>query len=642
MQLRRIYLGEPRLGLYHLNQQSQKQRKPAMKTNLIYSILNAMGKCTPIRRTSRGKRKFRSTLRVSSMETLEKRMLLTGLSLSQPMQTVEHGGTFIAGQASYADVNGDSKADLIFQGVDNQFWLSRSNGTGFDSPRSVMKHGGTFVAGQASYADVNGDSKADLIFQGVDNQFWLSRSNGTGFDSPQSVMKHGGTFVAGQASYADVNGDSKADLIFRGVNNRFWLSLSQGTSFSGPQITMQHGGTFIPGQAYYRDVNGDAKAELIFQGNDNKFWMSRFNQWNGPITATLDEFGDVFVVKPGDWGWSLVDSGVKQMVNTGDGFLYVLHKDGVLRKELTTSYGGGQIVDVAVKTMESSPDGSLYFLSSNGILRTCSKFGTIPSTLATGVVELTKDSSANLNYLLRPLTLTPSTAGSFFSTQLSAAGGALANHFVGTGVPLGVTISDGGFVSGTRTVAGTYIFKVRATNIPSPYLIGTQSISFYIVPDRVASVTLSAPTAVTSRQSFNVTISAKDRFENIWYGQATITGSNGMSLSLNLLKDSATTVPIALTAFGSVWLTVNAQGISTGTNIQVNAIAYHYDYDFFAYDRWGKYTGYHMMWGTDAKDATQLSSLMYAAEMSFAQTLDTGKVQWSSIYAVLLGSNPIY
>jgi hypothetical protein len=48
-----------------------------------------------------------------------------------------------------------------------------------------MDHGGSFVQGQAQYADLNADGKADLIFQGNDNNFWISFSTGSGFTIPQ-------------------------------------------------------------------------------------------------------------------------------------------------------------------------------------------------------------------------------------------------------------------------------------------------------------------------------------------------------------------------------------------------------------------------------------------------------------------------
>ena len=99
-----------------------------------------------------------------------------------------------------------------------------------------VQHGGTFVPGQARYADLNADGKADLILQGWDNTFWVSLSTGTGFTLPALWMDHGGSFVQGQAQYADVNNDGKADLIFRGMNYTFWVNLSTGNSFASPQL----------------------------------------------------------------------------------------------------------------------------------------------------------------------------------------------------------------------------------------------------------------------------------------------------------------------------------------------------------------------------------------------------------------------
>ena len=34
-------------------------------------------------------------------------------------------------------------------------------------------------------ADFNGDGKADLIFEGLDNSFWVSFSTDSGFSAPQ-------------------------------------------------------------------------------------------------------------------------------------------------------------------------------------------------------------------------------------------------------------------------------------------------------------------------------------------------------------------------------------------------------------------------------------------------------------------------
>lgn len=150
---------------------------------------------------------------------------------------------FADGQAQYADLNGDGKADLIFQGQDNTFWVSLFTGTAFTSPTLWIVHGGLFVNGQAQYADLNGDAKADLIFQGLDNTFWVSLSTGNGSTPPTLWMQHGGSYVKGQAQYVDVDGDGKADLLFQSLDNDFWISLSTGTGFMAPSST---GTGFIP------------------------------------------------------------------------------------------------------------------------------------------------------------------------------------------------------------------------------------------------------------------------------------------------------------------------------------------------------------------------------------------------------------
>ncbi|MHB8727650.1 MAG: RHS repeat domain-containing protein [Sulfuricaulis sp.] len=162
--------------------------------------------------------------------------LSTGTGFTTPQMWVVHdngaSNSFIPGQAQYADVNGDGMADLIFQGNDNQFWVSLSAGVGgFTTPTSWVQHGGSFIAGQAQYADLNGDGKADLIFQGTDNRFWASFSTGSSFISPAIWMVEGGSFVAGQAQYVDLDGDGRKDLIFQGNDNQFWTSLTNATPY---------------------------------------------------------------------------------------------------------------------------------------------------------------------------------------------------------------------------------------------------------------------------------------------------------------------------------------------------------------------------------------------------------------------------
>ena len=256
-------------------------------------------------------------------------------AFSTPEEWFQHGGGFIAGQAQYADINGDGKADLIFQGLDNKFWVSVSTGTGFSSTTEWFQHGGPgFMAGEAQYADINGDGNADLIYQGVDNRFWVSVSTGTGFSSTTEWARHGGPgFMAGEAQYADPNGDGNADLIYQGVDNRFWVSLSTGTGFAQGEIWATHGGPgFIAGEAQYADLNGDGKADLVYQGLDNRFWVSLSNGTSfaqGEIWATHGGPGFIageaqYADMNGDGRADLIYQGVDNRfwvsLSTGTGF----------------------------------------------------------------------------------------------------------------------------------------------------------------------------------------------------------------------------------------------------------------------------------------------------------------------------------
>jgi Bacterial Ig-like domain len=58
-------------------------------------------------------------------------------ALGNPLPWIKHGGTFQAGEAQYADLNGDGKADLIMQGLDDTFWVSLSPSRSRERPESA-------------------------------------------------------------------------------------------------------------------------------------------------------------------------------------------------------------------------------------------------------------------------------------------------------------------------------------------------------------------------------------------------------------------------------------------------------------------------------------------------------------------------
>lgn len=287
-----------------------------------------------------------------------------------PVKAMQHGAAYRAGQAQYADINGDGKADLIFQGSDNSFYLSLSNGTTFGSPKRVLKHAGGFVAGQTHYKDVNGDGWADLVFQNGSNVFFLSLSSGAGFATAQIAAQAGGTYQAGQAQFADINGDGKSDLIFQGLDNSFRLYLATDSGFGKSVQTVKHGGTFRAGQAQYADVDGDGKEDLIFQSNNNSFWLSRSAGTTLLAPVNVLQHGGVFQAGQAQYADVTGDGRADLMFQSADNAFWLSQAiDTGFSSPMKVVQRSGTFVKDQARYADVNGDGQkdLLFLDQNGL-----------------------------------------------------------------------------------------------------------------------------------------------------------------------------------------------------------------------------------------------------------------------------------
>jgi hypothetical protein len=161
-----------------------------------------------------------------------------------------------------ADLNGDTKADLVFRNTSNgatAIWLM--NGTAIGS--ASFPGGVPLVWQIAGVGDVNGDGKADVIWRQSTNgtvAVWLMNGGtitGVGFPgTAPTAFEIGGV--------GDVNGDGKADLVFHNTSNgttAIWLM--NGTAIASAGFP---GG--VPSDwhlAQVGDVNGDGKADIIWR-----------------------------------------------------------------------------------------------------------------------------------------------------------------------------------------------------------------------------------------------------------------------------------------------------------------------------------------------------------------------------------------
>lgn len=170
---------------------------------------------------------------------------------------------YTVGSAPYsiitADVNGDSKVDLISVNFDdNTLSVLTNNGSGgfgSNATYTVESHPYSIVA-----ADVNGANHLDLICaNSKDNSLLVLTNDGSGSFGSNATYAVGSTPVSVAA--ADVNGDGKVDLI---CANSKSSSLSVLTNDgSGGFVLASTLATSQPNSVVAADVNGDGYVDLI-------------------------------------------------------------------------------------------------------------------------------------------------------------------------------------------------------------------------------------------------------------------------------------------------------------------------------------------------------------------------------------------
>ena len=224
-----------------------------------------------------------------------------------------------------ADVNGDSRADIVGFATNGVF-VSLSTGTSFSTMAKWLSNqfGALPTAGSWAsnslyprlLADVNGDSKADIIGFGKD-AVYVSLSTGTAFSSSAKWLANQFGPVPTSGGWldnntyprlaADVNGDSKADIIGFGKLGVF-VSLSTGTSFSSnTKWTSSFGtdpasGSWSSYDLYPRtaaDVNSDNQADIIGFAKDGVFVALSKRTGFEALSKWSSQFG--FAPAAGSW-----------------------------------------------------------------------------------------------------------------------------------------------------------------------------------------------------------------------------------------------------------------------------------------------------------------------------------------------------
>jgi hypothetical protein len=192
-------------------------------------------------------------------------LLGNGDGTFQPVVTYDPGVTESTAIA-IADVNGDAKPDLVIAAIGNfPEELSVLFGNGDGTFQSAALFPTLFAPYAVAVADVNGDTRADIVTAGNGPAVGVLLGNGDGTFQPV-VLYGSGVSVGGwpnSVAVADLNGDDKLDLAVANYpDSTTGVLLGNGDGTFQPVVLYGSGAPFAWSEAI-ADVNGDSKPDLI-------------------------------------------------------------------------------------------------------------------------------------------------------------------------------------------------------------------------------------------------------------------------------------------------------------------------------------------------------------------------------------------
>jgi hypothetical protein len=503
--------------------------------------------------------------------------------------------------------------------------------------------GGTaadWIYGGANDDQISGNDGNDVLFgNGGNNSLAGGRgSDSTIYEDMASYDPATGTVFVTGTEVADVLqvGDLERNIVVRRDGKEIAFLAAEGIPLTRLVLRGRQGDDTIRNDAYLpAKISGDAgndtliagRANDVLFGGDNDDWL-----YAGPnatvmhggdgndtlLSATGLKIGDQFF---GDAGNDVI---------LGNRSFDVLALSG--GKLYAAGPGGAPtLIDDAVSAVAIAPDSiaTLYYLKGDGQLWSYTLDGG-RILLCSGVTSLENSADGKIRYTLRQ-NLPNAVAGVAYSAQLDAAVGAANNRFeLTSSIPAGFSLGSNGVLTGTTTTARSFSFSVRTTNNSIPYLVGAQNVGMTVVPDVIASVRISAPASVTSRQLFTVNVTAADRFGNAISTSVILRASNGQIFSVQTGTSSLT-----LRASGLVALIAEAGGVQGSTSIQVRPFSVHYDFRWDAFDRDGRLIGSRFEW-IESNNSLEVQNFTGIVGSALSQTLTAQGYFVSRVTPVLL------
>jgi FG-GAP-like repeat len=259
----------------------------------------------------------------------------TSFTTGCPIQAYSNGG--FAGSSSwgswksgytesYADVNGDCRADMVgWNSTSSDVQVGLSTGTKFNFSTSWGSWNGNY---SRNFADVDGDGRADMVgWNSTTGDVQAGISTGSKLYFSTSWGSWGASY---SRNFADVNGDGKADMVgWNSTTGDVQVGLSTGTKFAFSTSWGTWGASYSQS---FADVNGDGKADMVgwnsttgdvqvgLSTGTGFYYSASWGSWGAAYSrnfADVNGDGKVDMV-----GWNSTTNDIQAGLSNGFGFYY--------------------------------------------------------------------------------------------------------------------------------------------------------------------------------------------------------------------------------------------------------------------------------------------------------------------------------
>jgi len=531
-----------------------------------------------------------------------------------PGGTVDFDYNMLADSLQIADLNGDGKADILYSFQENVYSLNGyiggfvfqpGNGDGtFGAPKTLQTYNGSAYSytlpAFATFADVNGDGKPDLITiqrigtasTGFTTQTLLNINKGDGSFNPSSTLTLGDPVTAPIVSSpilaVDINKDGKVDLVTLGTNastNLGSLSISlgrgDGSFLPATKITVPDSSSVQADSLAAADFNGDGKIDIavtsflsvatgIYFGNGDGT-LAPFTDSTGGVhpseSVSLSAFGPAIAADfDGDGKADLLAGNVllrttSAVVTTAPAATTTT----VTSNPASPVVAGSSITFTATITPASgstgNPTGVVTFLDGATTLGTGSLSGTTAtyatSALSAGSHSITAVYAGDTNftgstsaaYALTITTPAPTATTTTLTSSATSATLGTSLTFTAQVTPASGTLTPTGnvtFTDGSTTLGTIALNSGKAIFTTSTLAVGTHPIT------ATYTATSSFSASVSSAVSITVTAAPVPDFSlSLAPSTTTVTGGATTTATLSVTQVNGFNQPVTLTCSGA-------------------------------------------------------------------------------------------